>query len=125
MNGGVLVGSYAPGQCLLRGFAGQYVRTSVDLSWRRQFIDPVGQVWTPFFGLRGDLAFLQVRQSGFNAPNDSFGATGYGNDKQAAFFGGNADNYLFRGMPTVGLEYRYPFFAMSSFGTHHIEPIAS
>ncbi|MCZ8183501.1 MAG: LPS-assembly protein LptD [Beijerinckiaceae bacterium] len=123
-SGGVAVGNYTPGQCLLRGFAGQYVRSSVDLSWRRQFIDPVGQVWTPFVGLRGDLAFLQVRQSGYNAPNDAFGGAGYGNDKQAAFFGGNADNYLFRGMPSIGIEYRYPFFAMSSFGTHHIEPIA-
>ncbi|MCZ8374293.1 MAG: LPS-assembly protein LptD [Beijerinckiaceae bacterium] len=124
LSGGVAVGNYTPGQCLLRGFAGQYVRSSVDLSWRRQFIDPVGQVWTPFVGLRGDLAFLQVRQSGYNAPNDAFGGNGYGNDKQAAFFGGNADNYLFRGMPSIGIEYRYPFFAMSSFGTHHIEPIA-
>ena len=124
LSGGVLVGSYTPGQCLLRGFAGQYVRSSVDLSWRRQFIDPIGQVWTPYVGLRGDLAFLQVRQSGYNAPNDAYAGTGYGNDKQSAFFGGNADNYLFRGMPSMGVEYRYPFFALSSFGTHHFEPIA-
>lgn len=124
MNGGVATGNYTPGQCLLRGFAGQYVRSSVDLSWRRQFIDPIGQVWTPFAGIRGDLAFLQVKQSGYNNPADPFGGLGYGNDKQGNFFGGNADNYLFRGMPSIGLEYRYPFFAASSFGTHHIEPIA-
>ncbi len=117
-------GRYLPGQCLLRGFAGQYLRTSVDLSWRRQFIDPIGQVWTPFAGIRGDLAFLQVNQTGFNNPSAVFPTGRYGNDNQANFFGGNADNFLLRGMPTVGLEYRYPFFAMSSFGTHHVEPIA-
>lgn len=117
-------GRYRPGECLLRGFAGQYLRTSVDVSWRRQFIDPIGQVWTPFAGLRGDLATLQVKQSGYNAPGDVFPTGRYGNDNQGNFFGGNADNFLFRGMPTVGLEYRYPFFAASSFGTHHIEPIA-
>lgn len=117
-------GAYRPGQCLLRGFAGQYLRTSVDLSWRRQFIDPVGQVWTPFVGLKGDLAALQVKQSGYNDPTNVFPTGRYGNDNQGNFFGGNADNYLFRGMPSVGVEYRYPFFALSSFGTHHIEPIA-
>ncbi len=117
-------GQYRPGQCLLRGFAGQYLRTSVDLSWRRQFIDPIGQVWTPFAGLRGDLAALQVNQSGYNNPSQTFATGRYGNDNQGNFFGGNADNYIFRGMPTVGVEYRYPFFALSSFGTHHMEPIA-
>ncbi|KAF0226240.1 MAG: LPS-assembly, partial [Beijerinckiaceae bacterium] len=110
-------GAYRPGQCLLRGFAGQYLRTSVDLSWRRQFIDPVGQVWTPFVGLKGDLAALQVKQSGYNDPTNVFPTGRYGNDNQGNFFGGNADNYLFRGMPSVGVEYRYPFFALSSFGT--------
>jgi LPS-assembly protein len=118
-------GSYKPGQCLLRGFAGDYARTSVDLSWRRQFIDPIGQVWTPFAGLRADLAWLQVNQGGYNAPVDNAFANGrYGNDNQGNFFGGNANNFLFRGMPTIGVEYRYPFFAVSGFGTHHIEPIA-
>ena len=117
-------GAYRPGRCLLRGFAGEYARTSVDLSWRRQFIDPIGQVWTPFAGLRGDLAWLQVKQTGYNTPNDVFGANRYGNDNQGNFFGGNANNFLFRGMPSAGIEYRYPFFAAASFGTHHIEPIA-
>lgn len=117
-------GNYRPGQCLLRGFAGQYARTSLDVSWRRKFVDPIGQEWTPFFGLRGDLAWLQVRQSGYNSPADGFGGLGYGNAQQGNFFGGNADNFLFRGMPTVGLEYRYPFFAATRIGMHYIEPIA-
>lgn len=117
------VGNYTRGRCLLRGVAGDYARASVDVSWRRRFIDPLGQEWTPFFGVRGDMAALQVNTSGYNntfvAPGN-----GYGNFQQGGFFNGNSDNYLFRGMPMVGLEYRYPFFAASSFGTHHIEPIA-
>lgn len=116
-------GAYAPGKCLLRGFAGDYMRTSFEVSWRRQFIDPVGQVWTPFASLRGDLAWLQVKQTGYNSPANVFPTGRYGNDNQSAFFGGNADNFLFRGMPTIGIEYRYPFFAASGFGTHHFEPI--
>src|SRR4029079_7981639 len=31
---------------------------------------------------------------------------------------------LIRAMPTVGLEYRYPFIAVHSWGTQTIEPIA-
>lgn len=121
---GLVTGAYRPGQCLLRGFAGQYARASADVTWRRRFIDPLGQEWTPFFGVRGDVASLQVNQSGYNAPANSFGGTGYGNFQQGSFFGGNADNYLARFMPTAGLEYRYPFFAAHSYGTHFFEPIA-
>jgi LPS-assembly protein len=124
MDGGVAVGNYNPGRCLLRGFAGTYGRTSVDLNWRRQFIDPIGQVWTPFAGLRGDLAWLQVKQTGYNNPLDPFGGLGYGNNQQGNFFNGNSDNMVFRGMPSIGIEYRYPFFAASGLGMHHIEPIA-
>ena len=119
-------GAYRPGDCLLRGFAGQYARTSIDVSWRRQFIDPVGQVWTPFAGLRGDLAFLQVNTTNYNSPDPTqvFATGRYGNDNQSNFFGGNANNYMFRSMPTIGVEYRYPFFTVQEYGTHHIEPIS-
>jgi LPS-assembly protein len=124
---GVRLGSYTPGQCLLRGFAGEYVRSSVDVSWRRQFIDPIGQEWTPFVSLRADVAWLHQNLSGLNAPDASlqgFAGAGYGNANQANFLGGNADNFLFRPMPTIGIEYRYPFIALTSWGAHHIEPIA-
>lgn len=123
-SGGVDVGGYRPGQCLLRGIAGQYARTSLDVSWRRRFIDPIGQEWTPFVGVRADLAWLQINQNGYNSPGNTFVTGRYGNDQQGNFFGGNADNVIFRGMPTMGLEYRYPFVAATSFGSHHIEPIA-
>ena len=115
------IGNYTRRKCLLRGFAGDYARSSVDVSWRRRFVDPLGQEWTPFAGVRADVAALQVNTSGYNG---QLGTTGYGNSAQGNFFAGNSNNYLFRGMPMVGLEYRYPFFATSSFGTHHVEPIA-
>lgn len=124
---GVTLGAYRPGQCLLRGFAGEYVRSSVDVSWRRRFIDPIGQEWTPFVGLRADVAWLRQNLSGFNSPDatqQGFVGPGYGNFNQANFLGGNADNFMFRPMPTIGLEYRYPFMATTSWGTHHIEPLA-
>ncbi len=113
-------GNFLRGRCLLRGVAGDYARASLDVNWRRRFVDPLGQEWTPFFGARADLAALQVNTSRYNAPA---GATGYGNAAQGSFFNGNSNHHLFRGMPMLGLEYRYPFFADTSFGTHHFEPI--
>lgn len=124
---GVRLGAYTPGQCLLRGFAGDYVRSSVDVSWRRQFIDPIGQEWTPFVSLRADAAWLDQNLSRFNVPDPAlqgFAGAGYGNANQANFLGGNADNFVFRPMPTIGVEYRYPFVALTSWGSHLIEPIA-
>lgn len=120
-RGGAIVGGYTPGKCLLRGFAGDYARASLDTQWRRRFIDPAGQEWTPFVGVRADASYLNVNLSSFNAPQDAYG---YGNDKQANFLGGNADNFILRGMPMLGIDYRYPLIAITDFGTHHVEPLA-
>ncbi len=43
-----------PSQCLLRGFPGTYTRLSAEAQWRKSFTDPLGQIWTPFAGLRAD-----------------------------------------------------------------------
>lgn len=121
------VGSYTPADCLLRGFAGEYARTSIDVSWRRKFVDPVGQEWTPFIGFRGDAAWLRTNLTGLNAADaaqQGYVGAGYGNINQSAFLGNNPDNFLFRGMPMAGVEYRYPFFALTNWGTHYFEPIA-
>ncbi len=93
--------------CLLRGIPGDYARMSTEISWRRQFIDPIGQVFTPFASLRGDAAALSIN----NQP-------GVGN-----FIDPGASTVT-RAMPTVGLEYRYPFIGVQSWGTQTIEPIA-
>jgi LPS-assembly protein len=98
---------YISGECLVPGVGGTYSRMSVDTSWRREFIDPVGQVWTPFAFARGDVMFS-------NPEN---------NDNLGGLMNTDAE-FVTRGMVGAGLEYRYPFVAESSIGTHILEPIA-
>ncbi|WP_441998156.1 LPS-assembly protein LptD [Microvirga sp. 2TAF3] len=103
---------FEPGSCLVRGISGNTSRASLNLSWRREFIDPVGQVWTPFTYLRGDTFWVNPDLKGFQ------------NNELPNFISGN-DEFLFRGMPAVGLEYRFPFVAsLGTSGTQTLEPIA-
>ena len=96
-----------PSNCVLRGVPGSYTRFSTSVDWRRTFIDPYGEMFTPFFSLRGDVASVQVA----NQP----GVSNY-------ISPGNTD--IARAMPTAGLEYKYPFISVQSWGTQTIEPIA-
>ena len=93
--------------CLLRGIPGNYSRLSADIRWRAQYIDPIGQVFTPFASLRGDIAQVNVD-----------------NDPGVSNFIQTGESDIGRAMPTVGLEYRYPFISVHSWGTQTIEPIA-
>ena len=52
--------SVNPSNCVLRGVPGTYTRFSTEVDWRRTFIDPYGEMFTPFFSLRGDVASVQV-----------------------------------------------------------------
>jgi LPS-assembly protein len=100
------------GSCLVRGISGSTSRASIQASWRREFIDPVGQVWTPFAYVRADQFWI--------APDFN----GYQNIELSNFLGGD-DDYMFRGMPAIGLEYRFPFVAdLGTSGTQILEPIA-
>ncbi len=96
-----------PANCLLRAIPGDYSRFSAEADWRRTVVTDSGQMITPFFQLRGDLASLEVDNqpgvSNFIAPGDSD---------------------LARAMPAVGVEYRYPFVDVEPWGTHTVEPIA-
>ena len=77
------------------------------MDWRRTFIDPYGEMFTPFVSLRGDFANVRCHAEP--------GVSNYirtGGTEIARF------------MPTVGLEYRYPFINVQSWGTQTIEPIA-
>jgi LPS-assembly protein len=93
--------------CLLRGIAGTYTRSSAEADWRSTLVTSNGQMITPFFGVRGDIAQLQVENevgtSNFITPGQS---------------------ELARAMPDVGVEYRYPFIDVEPWGTQTIEPIA-
>ncbi|MGQ4272786.1 LPS-assembly protein LptD [Terrihabitans sp. B22-R8] len=93
--------------CLGRGIGGNYTRGSVEAKWRKEVIDPLGQVWTPFAFARGDFIWVD--------PEDS--------ENLAALINTDSST-LSRGMVGAGVEYRYPFVAHNSFGTHILEPIA-
>ena len=93
--------------CLLRGMPGTYSRFSAETHWRRSITDQFGQVFTPFASVRVDAGAMQVD----NQP----GVSNYINT-------GETD--LVRAMPTIGMEYRYPFISVQSWGTQTVEPIA-
>jgi LPS-assembly protein len=96
-----------PASCLLRGIPGNYSRFSAEAHWRETITDSIGQQWTPFTSLRVDAASLQVA-----------------NDPSVANYIATGDSNLIRAMPTVGLEYRYPFISAESWGTQTVQPIA-
>jgi LPS-assembly protein len=96
-----------PANCLLRGIPGNYTRFTNEASWQRQFIDPYGQVFKPFASLRVDVAQASI--------DNQVGVSNY-------IQTGTTD--VARVMPTVGLEYRYPFIGVQSWGTQTVEPIA-
>jgi LPS-assembly protein len=96
-----------PTNCVLRGVPGTYTRLSTSVDWRRTFIDPYGEMFTPFVSLRGDVADVQVT----NQPGVSNYIT-------------PGTTQLARAMPVAGLEYKYPFISVQSWGTQTIEPVA-
>jgi LPS-assembly protein len=93
--------------CLLRGTPGTYTRFSAQAQWRRSYTDSFGQIFTPFAIIRADA----INASISNQPGVSdFIQTG--------------DTQALRVMPTIGMEYRYPFINVQPWGTTTIEPIA-
>jgi LPS-assembly protein len=96
-----------PANCLLRGIPGTYSRASGEADWRRTFVTSNGQMFTPFFSLRADVASLEVD-----------------NQPGVANYIATGQSELARVMPTAGVEYRYPFVDVEPWGTQTIEPIA-
>jgi LPS-assembly protein len=96
-----------PANCLLGGVPGTYTRFTAEAQWRRSFTDDLGQIWTPFAILRADAIDADIS----NQPGVSnFLPTG--------------NTQALRVMPTIGMEYRYPFINVQPWGTTTIEPIA-
>ena len=93
--------------CLLRGMPGDYTRASAEVDWRRTFTTDNGMQITPFVQLRGDVASLDVQ-----------------NQPGVANYLPIGQSELARAMPAAGVEYRYPFIDVESWGTQTIEPIA-
>jgi LPS-assembly protein len=96
-----------PANCLLRGIPGTYTRASAEGQWRRSFTDDWGQIWTPFAKLRVDAVDASIS-----------------NQPGVSNFLPVGDTQALRAMPTIGLEYRYPFINVQPWGTTTIEPIA-
>jgi len=96
-----------PTQCLLRGAPGTYTRATAEATWRRSFTDSAGEIWTPFASIRADAIDSEISSQPGVANFLPVGST------QAV-----------RLMPTVGLEYRYPFINVQPWGSTTIEPIA-
>jgi len=96
-----------PSQCLLRGIPGTYTRLTAEAQWRRSFTDSAGQIWTPFASVRADAIDASIS-----------------NQPGVSNFLPVGDTQAVRVMPTVGLEYRYPFINVQPWGTTTIEPIA-
>lgn len=92
--------------CLLRGVPGNYNRFSAETHWKRNITDSFGQVFTPFASIRADAGSMYVKaEPGVSNYIDT------------------GDSNLVRAMPTVGMEYRYPFINVQSWGTQTVEPI--
>ncbi|VIO69942.1 LPS-assembly protein LptD [Bradyrhizobium ivorense] len=96
-----------PSQCLLRGMPGTYTRLTAEAQWRKSFTGPFGQIWTPFASLRADAINADIS-----------------NQPGVSNFLPVGDTQTVRLMPTVGLEYRYPFINVQPWGTTTVEPIA-
>ena len=89
----------------LKPYAGSdSIRLVTEANWRRKVIDPIGQTWTPFANIRGDIYQYQDTRdptTGQPAPGDT----------------------LTRGIGSAGLTYAYPFVAHTATASHVIEPV--
>ena len=75
-----------------------------DINWRRKIIDPIGQSWTPFANIRGDIYQYQDTRdpiTGLMVAGDT----------------------LYRGVGAAGLTYAYPFVAHTQNASHTVEPV--
>ncbi len=120
---GVLVPTYIPGKCLLRGIAGDYTRASGQVSWRRSYIDSIGEVWKPFLFARLDGEAAELDETGSITYASAIGSSTVANSSQAAFFSGPRQGSFARGMAGIGVEYQFPLTYSSSWGTQTITPI--
>ena len=120
--------TYAPGKtssnCLLRGVAGNYAHGTEQVSWSKQIIDPLGEVWKPFVFERVSGETTSLAGGGYTYSSSTGTSTIPNNAQGPAFFGGQTSGSAAIGMAGAGLEYRYPFVWNSNLGSQVIEPIA-
>ncbi len=116
---------YVPGRtsgnaCLLQGIGGDYTRATGQIDYQRKFIDPIGEVWTPFAFARFNGETLNLNTSHTETFANDGAVSGFSNASQTNFVqSGNTGNLI----PGVGVEYRYPFLANTKVGSFLLEPI--
>jgi LPS-assembly protein len=93
--------------CFLRGFSGDYTRFSAESNWRRTMINGMGMVFKPFMLARADFATRNI--------DNTTGIVSYADPGR---------ENLARAMPAAGMEVRWPFISVHSWGTQVVEPIA-
>ena len=82
-----------------------------DINWRRKIVDGIGQTWTPFANIRGDVfQYDNTRNTDSPLVNPLAGQSVPGET-------------LYRGVSTVGLTYAYPFVAHTDTASHVVEPV--
>lgn len=86
------------------GVAGDFLRGTAQVEWKRQIIGPFGQVITPFAYLRGDVFALDSTSAAATPLTGASSAT--------------------RFMPAVGVEWSLPVMVTAGGATHVFEPIA-
>jgi len=122
-----LCSAYVPGQangdCLLRGIGGDYTRTTAIASYKRKWIDPIGEVWTPFAFSRFNGEWFDIDQTRTYTFASTAGTSTFANASQVPFVGNKDTSFFGEVVPGIGLDYRYPFFAASGLGSIVAEPI--
>jgi LPS-assembly protein len=109
--------------CLLRGVGGAYEAATVNASWKRKFIDPIGGVFTPFAFAHLSGSYLDYDRNGqFPIYNNTFQPIP--NGAQGLFFNGADQRFRGQATPGFGAEWRFPLLARGWFGDLVFEPIA-
>jgi LPS-assembly protein len=79
-------------------------RASFDGRWRTKVVDGIGQVWTPYLGVRGDVTNFS---NAFDVNSGTF----------------TDDGTVTRATGVAALTYAYPFVKHTQAGSHIVEPI--
>ncbi|MDR3463852.1 MAG: LPS-assembly protein LptD [Beijerinckiaceae bacterium] len=117
--------TYLPGKtpgtsCLLRSIGGDYNRATAQLTYQRKYIDPLGEVWTPFAFVHVNAEDLSLNTTNSHTFSNGGSSSTILNSSQNAFVSQGASGYV---TPALGLEYRYPILATTSFASIIFEPI--
>ncbi|WP_375693943.1 LPS-assembly protein LptD [Bartonella sp. AD24XZML] len=94
----------------LSGMAGNSLRLTNELQWKKRFNTHNGLILTPLLSLRADIITTNASKNHTDSiENNALSAT---------------HGSAIRGMATAGLELRYPFLITADHSTHIIEPTA-